>query len=270
LITPVVQRWRDRRDSYRPAREVVSTRSLEVSHLAESAARGFVVEHHYSGSYPAARRRFGLFERGELVGVAVYSVPCADRVITSCLPGAAIESVELGRFVLLDRVGANAETWMLARCFDFLRGEGFVGVVSYSDPLPRASADGAVVFGGHVGTIYQAHNARYLGQASRRTLRLLPDGSVFSARAAQKVRARERGWRYAAALLERWGAAALGEGDDAREWLSRWLPSLTRTVRHPGNHKYVWVLDRTARGLFQESRPYPKFSKPWARPGGGA
>ena len=144
----VCQRWRTRRDSYRPAREVVSTRSLEVAPIADDrTARAFVVEHHYSGSYPAARFRFGLFDRGRLVGVAVYSVPCSDRVITSCLPGDARESVELRRFVLLDAVGANGETWMLGRCHDYLRREGLVGVVSYSDPLPRATADGAVVFG---------------------------------------------------------------------------------------------------------------------------
>lgn len=255
----VCQRWRTRRDSYRPAREVVSTRSLEVAPIADDrTARAFVVEHHYSGSYPAARFRFGLFDRGRLVGVAVYSVPCSDRVITSCLPGDARESVELGRFVLLDAVGANGETWMLGRCHDYLRREGLVGVVSYSDPLPRATADGAVVFGGHVGTIYQAHNARYLGQAPRRTLRLLPDGAVFSARAAQKIRARERGWRYAAALLERWGATPLGEHDDARAWLACWLPALTRTVRHPGNHKYVWGLDRRAVRQLPAARAYPK------------
>lgn len=259
MITPVVQRWRSRRDTYRPAREVVSTRALDVAEIADDrTARAFVVEHHYSASYPAARFRFGLHEHGELVGVAVFSVPASDAVLTSCLPGSARDSVELGRFVLLDRVGANAETWMLARCFGALRARGIVGVVSYSDPLPRATSDGSIVFGGHVGTIYQAHNARYLGQAPRRTLRILRDGTVFSARAAQKIRARDRGWRYAAEQLERHGADALGDAADARAWLSHWLPLLTRAVRHPGNHKYAWTLARRDERHMPPPQAYPK------------
>ena len=48
-----------------------------------------------------------------LQGVAVFSHPCNDRVLTSVFPGRATDSVELGRFVLLDEVPGNGETWML-------------------------------------------------------------------------------------------------------------------------------------------------------------
>lgn len=40
---------------------------------------------------------------------------------------------------------------------------------------------GALVFGGHIGTISQAHNAVYLGRGTARTHRLLPDGTVLAA-----------------------------------------------------------------------------------------
>lgn len=257
MITSLTQRWRDRRGSYRPAGETIETHQYEVASLAsDSVAKAFVLRHHYLGSYPAARRRFGLFRGAELVGVAVFSVPANNRAL-AVIPGDPLESLELGRFVLLDQVPANGESWFLARCFELLRDEGFAGVISFSDPLPRATIAGRIVFGGHVGTIYQAGNATYLGRGTARTLRLLPDGRTLSDRAIQKVRSLERGGRHVVELLRGYGAGEL-RGDPAA-WLGAWLPLLTRPVRHPGNHKYAWALRRDLRRHLPASRPYPKF-----------
>src|SRR6185436_10478825 len=225
IITDVAQRWRARRDSYRPAGETIETSRYEVAEILEDrVAKAFVLEHHYSGCYPSARFRFGLYREHQLVGVAVFSHPCSDKVLTSVFPVEARYAVELGRFVLLDDVPGNGETWFLARAFELLRGR-IAGVVSFSDPMPRTLEDGAVVFAGHVGTIYQAHNAVYLGRSTARTLRVLPDGTVLSARALQKIRARDRGWQYAAEQLERFGASRPGE--DLGAWLREWLPRVT-------------------------------------------
>lgn len=254
-MTTVTQRWRERRDLYRPAGEVIVPSQYDVAAIAEGPAKAFVIEHHYSGSFPAARFRFGLYQRGELAGVAVFSHPCRDEVLTSVFPGVVTAAVELGRFVLLDEVPGNGETWFLARCFEQLRGH-VRGVVSFSDPVPRTTFDGRPMMPGHVGTIYQAGNGVYLGRASARTLRLLPDGRVFSARAAQKIRSLDRGWRYSAAVLEAFGADPVDVGDSTG-WLRRWLPQLTRTMRHPGNHRYAWGI---ARGVVPAGKraPYPK------------
>lgn len=247
------QRWRLGRASYRPKGEPIRTADYDVAEIARDApAKGFVETHHYAKSYPAARFRYGLYEKGELAGVAVFSVPCRPEVLGSVYgESAATDSVELGRFVLLDRCPANSETWFLARALALLSKEGVAGVLSHSDPFPRKSQAGAVVFPGHYGCIYQAGNAAYLGRGAARTLRLLPDGTVLSARAIQKVRSREKGWRYAARLLEKAGASALGEAEDAREWVRRWVPALTRTVRHPGNHKYAFPLAPAARRMVE-------------------
>ncbi len=256
MIVSQNQRYRDRRDSYRPARETINPRDYEVAAIPDdTTAKGFVVAHHYSRCFPAARFRVGLYRRSELVGVAVFSMPCSAQVLDA-LPCRDQGGVELGRFVLLDDVPGNGETWFLARAFALLRREGYAGVLSFSDPHPRATAAGHVVFPGHIGTIYQAGNAVYLGRGSARTLRVLPDGTVFSARAISKVRAKERGWRYAAGILERAGAAP--PGSDLRAWLREWLPRLTRTVRHPGMHLYAWGLERAVSRLLPPSQPYPK------------
>jgi len=254
--TDRVQRWRDRRSTYRPAREVVDVSSLEVAPIErDRVAKDFVTTHHYSGSYPAARYRFGLYSDG-LAGVAVFSVPANYRTF-DVLPGRVEENVELGRFVLLDEIGANAESWFIARCFDLLRREGIVGVVSFSDPVPRSSVDGGVVFAGHIGTIYQATNGHYLGRSKPKGLLLLPDGSSLHPRARSKVRFRERGWKRVVSKLVAHGAP---EFDDTPQWLGRALQRVTRRVRHSGNHKYAWTLRRRDRRFLPDSLPYPKFT----------
>jgi hypothetical protein len=261
VITEVSQRWRRGRAYYRPARETINTGLYEVAAINDDKTAGeFVRQHHYSMSYPSARRRFGLFRQGALCGVAVFSHPCNDRAITSVLPGAAVESLELGRFVLLDGVEANGESWFLAECRRQLRKEGFIGFISFADDLKRTNASGRIVFRGHVGTIYAASSAAYVGRATPRTLRLLPDGRTFSDRAIQKARAGERGWRYAAEELVRFGADAPPCETNARKsWLDEWLARLTRSVRHPGNHKYVFRIDKSVR--LPPSLPYPKINQ---------
>ncbi|MDH5279566.1 MAG: hypothetical protein OEW52_00285 [Thermoleophilia bacterium] len=256
-----VQRWRERRDSYRPAGERIRPELFDVAPISSDlVARAFVQEHHYSGTYPAARFRVGLYRGGELVGVAVFSHPCSNRVLTNVFTSTpALEAVELGRFVLLDEVPGNGETWFLARAFDLLRAEGIRGVVSFSDPTPRTNAAGRVIFPGHVGTIYQAHNARFLGRGDARTLKLLPDGRVFSNRAEQKIRAGSRGWRYASDQLVAHGAGVLEEGADREArlaWLERWTGALTRPLRHPGNLRYAWPLRKSV--ALATGTPYPK------------
>lgn len=255
MIVRVCQRWRDRRGVYRPAGEPFDPRACEVAAIADDGpAKAFVEAHHYSGTYPAARRRFGLYERGALVGVAVYSQPMNDA---SLRPFTRDGAAELGRLVLLDRVRANAESWFVARTFELLRGD-LEAIVSLSDPEPRTDAAGAEVFRGHIGTVYQALNARYTGRSTPRTQRLLPDGSVLNDRALQKVRARERGWRYVVRQLVDAGVPA-PTSDDLTAWLRAELPRVTRTRRHPGNHRYVFALSRAARRAAPASLAYPKF-----------
>jgi hypothetical protein len=186
----IAQRWRDQKTTFIPPASRFTPTEFDVVPIDfDRIAKSFVIQHHYSGSYPSARFRYGLYRRGELVGVAVFSHPCRDDVLTNVFPGQPTDSVELGRLVLLDEVGFNGETWFLARAFEHLRHEGLRGVVSFSDPMPRDCADGRIVFGGHIGTIYQAFNGVYLGQAPKRTIRLLPNGTTFSARVAQKMEA---------------------------------------------------------------------------------
>ena len=252
----VCERWRERRDSYRPAGEPIDPSRYQVEQLAgDAGVKAFVVRHHYAGTYPAARFRFGLFRSKELVGAAVFSHPMNAAVLTSVFGGSAGESVELGRFVLLDDVPANGESWFLAHCRRRLKRIGLRGIVSFCDPIARLTASGELVFPGHIGTIYQASNAAYLGRATARVLRLLPDGRVFSDRALSKLRRRERGWRYALAQLLAAGAPTTSDPDE--EWLRAALQLVTRPLRHRGNLRYAFSLQAPA----LPSQPYPKWPR---------
>jgi hypothetical protein len=244
------QRWRERRQSFRPAGEAFIPADFEIAEVTEAVARAFVEQHHYSASYPAARFRFGLARHGELVGVAVYSHPCNDAVITNTFPMLTpTEGTELGRLVLLDEVPGNAESFFVSRCHEQLAGR-VSGVVSHSDPMERVCADGTVVMPGHVGTIYQALNARYLNRTKARYLAILPDGTVLSERSITKVKTAARGYRPVVAQLVALGAAPLPDICSAEErgvWISTWVSKLTRRMKHPGNHRYAWTLDKRIR-----------------------
>lgn len=267
MQTEHVQRWSRRRPVYRCARECINPRDYEVAEIeSDTMAREWIAARHYSGTYPAARYRFALMTGGEVVGMAVFSVPCNERALAS-LPGAGMERIELGRLVLEDRVPANGESWFVARCFARLAHHGIVGVLSFSDPEPREDEAGRIIFPGHVGTVYQALSATYAGRATRRTLRLLPDGTVLSDRSIQKVRAGERGWRAAVETLIHHGAPlppslSSMTDFDRREWVRTAVSRVTRPLKHGGNHRYLWALRPRDRRFLPAPLAYPKFTLP--------
>lgn len=272
MITDGCQRWRDRRDSYRPKGEPINPDDYKVVRLDTVAdARRFVEAHHYSGSWVADRFRFALVHRrdGELVGVAVFSTPAHPAVIGNWFPTLADWrlGVELGRFVLLDKVPANGETWFLARCRELLTEAGILGIVSFADPVPRTRDDGTVMFQGHVGTIYQASNAVLAGRGKPQTLRLFGDGTTFHRRNRGKILGLQPGWQGAVESLTSRGAFAfsgleLATRAERAAWLETALAATTRPLRHPGNLRYLWGLSRRTRKSLPASDRYPKVADP--------
>ncbi len=253
MITETCQRWTLGREHRRPAGETIRSAAYDVAPIAIAAeASGFVKLHHYAATSSSTAHRFGLYLRGELAGVALFGPPASTNAHRAVFPGLAYaEAVTLGRLVLLDAVPGNGESWFVGRCFALLRARGVVAVESCSDPWPRTSSSGAVVFRGHLGIVYP-------------TLRLLPDGTVLSNRAAGKLVRGERGRGHPVAQLEAWGAPPLRAGEDALAWLRCWRERLTRPMRHRGNHRYLWCLDRRRRRevLRAPRLPYPKWSAP--------
>ena len=251
------QRWRLGRCLYRIPDECINTREYEIEEThSDTIVREFIRTHHYLRTTPPAHYRFCLRRGSELVRVAVYAHPTNDRSITSSLGCAVCEGVELSRLVLLNEVPGNGESFFVAECHRRLRKRGLAGVVSFSDPQPRQTSDGSFIMPGHVGTVYQALSGRFVGRSATRTLRLLPDGSVLSDRALQKLRAGEPGTRAIRESLATLGVhlppGPIGEA------LNPLLDRYTRRLRHHGNYKYLWAFSRAAERFLPPGLPYPK------------
>ena len=238
-MTPAVpcQRWREGRARYRPSGERIRPADYAVELLErDREARAFVCAHHYEGSYPAAQVRAGLFRArptgSELVGVVVFGVPAQEATVPAWAPGLSPrEGVVLSRLVLLDEVPGDGESWTVARALRLLRAElpQARAVISYSDPVERLDAEGRVVKRGHLGVVYQATNARYLGRSKAETV-LLDTGLLAGGLPAREL------------------------GEDWTAYLGRVLP-LLRRVRHPGQHVYGWSWGGAE---LRPGLPYPK------------
>lgn len=276
MSTPCM-RWKPgRTQTWRlPADGRFDPTRYSVTGLSEATAREYVLTRHYAGSWPSAVQRYGLVdmdaEHGpELVGAAILSDPVQNLVLTNVFPELRphAESLELGRFVLNDEVPANGESWFLAQVFTEAFKTGIHGVVSFSDPVRRQTTEGRVILPGHVGVIYQATNAAYLGRATPRTLAVLPGGVVLSAKAMQKIRGQEQGHAYAERLLVSAGARPLRPGEKSARWLADALNDAgARRFRHHGVHRYAFRLAPNRRWretvrLGMASQPYPKSADP--------
>lgn len=256
------QRWTDHRPTWtHPDGPRFTPARYDVLPVPEHTARPFVERHHYAASWPAARLTYGMvtpdplpgaapFQGGWLAGVAVLSIPMSKPVLTNVFPTLEPyrESLELGRFVLVDAVPANGESWLLARVHTLAARDGVRGLVSFSDPMPRTRTrpDGAreQITPGHVGLIYQATNAVALGRGTARTLTYVPSrGMVLPDRALSKLRNGERGGDAVERRLVALGAPTRPATTPPARWLPVALDAVGATrVRHPGNYRYAWPL----------------------------
>ncbi len=268
------QRWRDRRAKFIANDTTINPRRYAVDIIyCQKTAKPFVIEHHYSGTFPATRLSCGLFRNGpgnhsELVGVASFSVPVNNASVA--LQTGLSEynaATDLGRLVLLDDVEANGESWFVSRAFSLLRQvkPGVQSVIAYSDPMPRYSPDGTILMPGHCGMVYQALSACYRGRSSARPMVVLPNGTTMSPRALSKIRALDTGAAYAERQLLNAGAPARTFGETPADWLDRLEACHFLTLqRHPGNLVYAFALTRAAKIAARDkpSLPYPKADQP--------
>ncbi|MFI6290087.1 hypothetical protein ACIBEJ_00795 [Nonomuraea sp. NPDC050790] len=271
------QRWRDRSFTWQAERYGAFRPELYgVKAISEGDGKAFVKQHHYSGSYPSTRlpglddAQFGLFDlsdpaRERLVGVAAFARPTNDASLANVFPGLdpGVQSVVLGRFVLLDEIPHGGETATLREVFRLAGEQGVRGVLAYADPVARFTAAGQMVFAGHRGTIYRAHNGTYLGRTSPRLEWLLPDATVVQERGLQKVRKGERGARATEQLLVARGASERRPGQCRREWIAQALREVcARQVPHGGKHKFAWAVGpRGHRSQVTITGPFTDFPK---------
>jgi hypothetical protein len=156
------------------------------------------------------------------------------------------------------------ESWFVAQVFRLAAKTGIRGVVSFSDPVARYDSGGNMTMPGHIGIVYQALNATHVGRSTARTHWALPDGTIFSPRAMQKIRKQERGHEYAEQQLIASGAPVMLAGQKPAAWLAEALRAAGgRTFRHPGCIRYAFRLGTTRaqrRSVYVDPapEPYPK------------
>jgi hypothetical protein len=262
------KRWKYREQRWVAPGPLFDPCRYGVELTPERDAKRFTIEHHYSGSYPASRLAVGLYRLSaarlqELVGVAVFSVPMQQAVIPRYTGLEPRQGAELGRFVLLDELPYNSESWFLRRAFQALKATKpeIRSIVSFADPLGRLA--GTTPKKPHWGVIYAASNALYAGQSRPAVLQIAPNGQLLSQRALSKIRLDEIGRAYAERQLVAAGAPPREAEESSSIWLERALahPGFHQ-LRHPGNHVYVFGLDAAARAAARAAnpteRPYPK------------
>jgi len=142
---------------------------MNVREITSKAAMRIVLQHHYSHRAVGAKKSFGLFITGELVGCIVYSQP-ASYTLCKGVCGEEFKScvTELARLVVTTNQ-KNAASYLIGNSLSLI---GNAVVVSYAD------CNGHV---GHVGYVYQATNWLYTGTASAEPIWVHPKtGEVIS------------------------------------------------------------------------------------------
>lgn len=124
--------------------------------IDKNLAKKLIKENHYSHAWTPSRYTLGLFDGENLIGVAVYGFPVGRQTVKSITPNLGNKDVlELKRLWLVDEAPKNSESFFIGKTFDWLRKNTNIKVlVSYSDPMYN-----------HLGTIYQATNWVYQGNA---------------------------------------------------------------------------------------------------------
>ena len=278
------QRWFNGRTSFRLAQEPINPDHFAVEPIEFGVGKTFVETHHYSRSFSPCRQSYGLFfkpnalEPSRLVGVATFAPASNVNSITKYSGLPFSQGAELSRLVILDSVGGCGETWFLARAlrqFKESHPECKI-VISYSDPVARRNTDGTVTMPGHVGSIYQASNALFLGTASPKTQYLDPKtGLAYANRGLAKIRNNEVGREYAEKKLTEFSGAERMPDETPAAFVKRALAML-KPQRHPGNYCYAFPLAAnrrekhailalpTLRHYAQNAGPLPKRPYPLA------
>ena len=132
--------------------------AYQIAPVPRPQARAYIEAHHYLRTAPRAPTvALGLWQGATLIGVALIGVSCSEAARAFPFgPAYKTHVLELTRFHVLDGTPRNTESWFLARVRRRL-DRRLWGLLAFADPSA-----------GHVGTLYQASSALYLGQTRAR------------------------------------------------------------------------------------------------------
>lgn len=183
----------------------------QVIKLDHSTATKFFNEYHYLKSFPGNCIAYGYIEKNKVIGVCAISNVSLDS--------SGLNHVELQRFALIDWTEVPASKILAA----FLSTVKKEYVVDYIQTFADQNQN-------HVGIIYQATNALYLGQSGPQQVFVALTGKRYSGRFSDKK--------------------MLKDGVDR---------SICTIEYVPGKHKYVYIVsDKAGVFLNKFSLAFPK------------
>lgn len=213
-------------DRFSPVREMV------VSYASAKDVEEFCRRWHYTNTGGSNLWNYGLWDGVTLVGVISYNLPTMPACKAFFGPEKWEWVIHMGRLVCADNAPKNVESRLIANSFRLLK---------IDRPQARAVITYAAAGVGHIGYVYQATNAFYLGTTAadryliddkgrRRSPRSRPD----SKNGSEKERYEAAGWKV---------------------------------LEEPGKHRYIYLLGnkserREAQKYLQfPILPYPKAAK---------
>jgi hypothetical protein len=205
---------------------------MRVSPVPAGDVNEFCRRWHYTNGGGSTLWNYGLWDGDTLVGVVSYNLP----TMPACSAFFGKEHwewvVHMGRLVCADDAPRNSESRLIA---------GSLRLLKRDRPVARACVTYAAVSVGHIGYVYQATNALYLGTTQ-------PDRYLIDDKGRRRSpRSRPEG-------------SGTNEADQYR--------NMGWTVhREPGKHRYLYLLgNKTERKealelLRFDVLPYPKAEK---------
>ncbi len=204
-------------------------KDLVIANCDKRTLKAILAQNHYSGTCSSITVGYGVYWRGQLKGGIVFSAGVGRFANAYCRICKPTEIVELTRLWLHDDLPKNGESRVIGLALRVLRkGRGrFRAALSYADE-----------YAGHVGTIYQATNFRYMGTSTSASSKIRIGGLIVNSRSLNS--------RYGTHSVPRL-RKILGRDD------IEYVREKTR------KHAYVYPLtDDVAKWLDEHRKPYPK------------
>jgi hypothetical protein len=203
--------------------------------LGKQKGRQYIKDNHYSGGCSNAAMIWGLYDTADsLRGAIAFAVPISESMRKQFLGagdcwcdhlddghGFHQHVTDLHRLYTDDDLPDGTETWFISQALDRLKAykPKYWIVTAFADTTE-----------GHLGTVYQASNAKYYGTSDEATFYRDQTGTLRHPRQCgeniTKSEARERGWNIEKRDSKHRYLFLLPDGKRHRQWLEEELSGM--------------------------------------------
>lgn len=168
-------------DETQPAK----VKDFQVHPVTKQEIQFFAEKWHYSKSAGSVLWAYGLYNQYKLLGIVAYNMPTREVCAFPFGEDYVDSVVHMGRLVCRDEAPRNSESKLIAQSLKLLK---------LDKPNIRAVITYAAGRQNHLGYVYQATNALYLGTANERSFYIDEKGNHRSTNKIYYAEALARGW----------------------------------------------------------------------------